>query len=62
MGDTERDSTRRYEDRRVFHRRKAHRRKKHQIIDDDKRSTIDQRKGYQRLDNRRGGGDRRDKN
>jgi len=59
MGDTERDSTRRHEDRRVVHRRKEHRRKKHQFIDVDKRSTIDQRKGYQRLDNRREGGERR---
>ena len=43
MGDTERDSTRRYEDRRVFHRRKAHRRKKHQFIDVDKRSILIQK-------------------
>ncbi|SVA02966.1 uncharacterized protein METZ01_LOCUS55820 [marine metagenome] len=59
MGDAERDSTRRYEDRRVVHRRKAHRRKEHQFIDDNKRSTIDQRKRYQRSDNRRDGGERR---
>ena len=59
MGDTERDSKRRYEDRRVVHRRKVHRRKKHQFVGDDKRSTVDQREGYQRSDNRRDDGERR---
>ena len=59
MGDRERDSTRRYEDRRVVHRRKVHRRKKHQLVDDNKRTTVDQREGYQRSDNRRDSGERR---
>ena len=47
-------------DRRGEHRRSEHRRKQNLSVDDEKRSMIDQRRGYQRKGNRRSGLDRRE--
>ena len=54
-------STRRHSsDRRGAHRRLEHRRKQNLSVDIEKRTTVDQRKGYQRKGNRRSGLDRRE--
>ena len=47
-------------DRRGEHRRSEHRRKQNLSVDDERRSTVDQRIGYQRKGNRRSGLDRRE--
>lgn len=58
----ENKSTRRdkRDDRRDEHRRGEHRRKQNISVDDDKRSSVDQRIGYQRKGHRRSGLDRRE--
>ena len=53
---TRRDSS----DRRGAHRRSEHRRKQNLHVDVEKRTTVDQRRGYQRKGNRRSGLDRRE--
>ena len=52
-------ASRRHNDRRDDHRRTQHRRKGNIIVDNEKRDTLDQRKGYQRKANRRSGKERR---
>ena len=53
-------ASRRSNDRRDVHRRWEHRRKGNNVVvDTDKRKTIDQRKGYQRQNNRRSDQERR---
>ena len=53
---TRRDSS----DRRGSHRRSEHRRKQNLSVDVEKRTIVDQLKGYQRKGNRRSGQDRRE--
>ena len=47
-------------DRRDAHRRLEHRRKQNLPVDFERRTTVDQRVGYQRKGNRRSGLDRRE--
>lgn len=57
----ESQSTRRgSNDRRDTHRRLEHRRKQNLPVDVERRTTVDQRTGYQRKGNRRSGLDRRE--
>ena len=63
MTKIERGSTRREKngnDRRGEYRRLAHRRKISKKVENDQRTVLDQRQGYQRKTNRRGSSDRRD--
>ena len=63
MTEIERDSSRREEngdDRRVEYRRLSHRRKSSKNIENERRTVLDQRQGYQRKSNRRDSSDRRD--
>ena len=64
MQEKERGSSRREEtkkeDRRGDHRRIAQRRKVIEAVEHDHRKNLDQRKGYQRQENRRDALDRRD--
>ena len=54
-------SSRRSSDRRNQHRRSDHRRRQNKPVDNDQRIVeVDQRKLYQRTENRRTGTDRRD--
>ena len=47
-------------DRRGEHRRGEHRRKQNISVDENRRTRVDQRSGYQRKGNRRSGLDRRE--
>ena len=55
----EKGASRRRNDRRDEHRRTKHRRKVQIDVDDENRATLDQRKNYQRVANRRSGSERR---
>ena len=52
-------ASRRNEDRSGEHRRLQHRRKSKAPVDNDRRENVDQRRGYQRKENRRSGKERR---
>ncbi len=60
MADNRTESTRRSDSRRNQHRRVVHRRKQNLHVDNERRSIVDQREGYQRKSNRRAGRDRRE--
>ena len=55
----EKGASRRRNDRRDEHRRTKHRRKVQIDVDGENRATLDQRKNYQRVANRRSGSERR---
>ena len=55
----EKGASRRHNERRDEHRRTNHRRKVQSGVNNENRKTLDQRKNYQRIANRRDGSERR---
>ncbi len=55
----EKGASRRHNERRDEHRRTKHRRKVQGDVNNENRKTLDQRKNYQRIANRRDGSERR---
>jgi len=55
----EKGASRRENERRDEHRRAKHRRKVQSDVNNENRETLDQRKNYQRIDNRRTSSERR---
>ena len=55
----EKGASRRHNERRDEHRRTNHRRKVQGDVNNENRKTLDQRKNYQRIANRRDGAERR---